>query len=54
MRRGANQMTRLSHMPEAADAGAAALPNASRRTVSGQGHKPVREAILPVLVEFLR
>jgi pimeloyl-ACP methyl ester carboxylesterase len=40
-------------MPEAADAVAAALPNASRRTVSGQGHKPAPEAIVPVLVEFL-
>jgi pimeloyl-ACP methyl ester carboxylesterase len=41
-------------MPEAADAVAAALPHATRRTVSGQGHKPAPEAIVPVLVEFLR
>jgi pimeloyl-ACP methyl ester carboxylesterase len=41
-------------MPEAADAVAAALPNASRWTVSGQGHKPAPEAIVPVLVEFVR
>lgn len=40
-------------MPEAADAVAAALPNASRRTVPRQGHKPAPEAIVPVLVEFL-
>jgi pimeloyl-ACP methyl ester carboxylesterase len=41
-------------MPEAADAVAAALPNASRRTLPGQGHRPAPEAIVPVLVEFLR
>jgi pimeloyl-ACP methyl ester carboxylesterase len=41
-------------LPEAADAVAAALPNASRRTLSGQGHRPAPEAIVPVLVEFLR
>jgi len=41
-------------IPEAADAVAVALPNASRRTVSGQGHKPAPEAIVPVLVELLR
>jgi pimeloyl-ACP methyl ester carboxylesterase len=41
-------------MPEAADAVAAALPNASRRILPGQGHTPAPEAFVPVLVEFLR
>jgi pimeloyl-ACP methyl ester carboxylesterase len=41
-------------LPEAADAVAAALPNASRRILSGQGHRPEPEALVPVLVEFLR
>jgi pimeloyl-ACP methyl ester carboxylesterase len=41
-------------LAEAADAVAAALPNASRRTLAGQGHRPAPEAIVPVLVEFLR
>jgi pimeloyl-ACP methyl ester carboxylesterase len=41
-------------LPEAADAVAAALPNASRRILAGQGHRPAPEAIVPVLVEFLR
>lgn len=41
-------------LPEAADAVAAALPNASRRILPGQGHRPAPEAIVPVLVEFLR
>jgi pimeloyl-ACP methyl ester carboxylesterase len=41
-------------LSEAADAVAAALPNASRRTLPGQGHRPAPEAIVPVLVEFLR
>jgi pimeloyl-ACP methyl ester carboxylesterase len=41
-------------LPEAADAVAAALPNASRQTLPGQGHQPAPEAIVPVLVEFLR
>jgi pimeloyl-ACP methyl ester carboxylesterase len=41
-------------MPEAADAVAAALPNATRRILPGQGHRPVPEAIVPVLAEFLR
>src|SRR6266536_2400137 len=39
-------------LPEAADAVAAALPNASRRTLPGQGHRPAPEAMVPVLVEF--
>ncbi len=41
-------------LPEAADAVAAALPNASRRVLPGQGHRPAPEAIVPILVEFLR
>jgi pimeloyl-ACP methyl ester carboxylesterase len=41
-------------LPEAADAVAAALPNASRRILPRQGHRPEPEAIVPVLVEFLR
>lgn len=41
-------------MTEAADAVAAALPNARRRTLPGQGHRPAAEAFLPVLLEFLR
>ena len=40
-------------LPEAADAVAAAPPNASRRILAGQGHRPAPEAIVPVLVEFL-
>jgi pimeloyl-ACP methyl ester carboxylesterase len=40
-------------MPEAADAVAAALPNASRRILPGQGHRPAAEALVPVLLEFL-
>ncbi len=38
---------------EAADAVAAALPDASRRTLAGQSHRPAPEAIVPVLREFL-
>lgn len=41
-------------MAEAADAVAAALPNACRRSLPGQGHRPAAEAIVPVLLEFLR
>ncbi len=40
-------------LSEAADAVAAALPQASRRTLAGQGHRPAPEAIVPVLAEFL-
>jgi pimeloyl-ACP methyl ester carboxylesterase len=40
-------------MIEAADAVAAALPNATRRTLPGQGHRPAPDAIVPVLAEFL-
>ncbi|HEY2701740.1 MAG TPA: alpha/beta fold hydrolase [Pseudonocardiaceae bacterium] len=41
-------------MPEAADAVAAALPNATRRIVAGEGHGPSTEGILPPLLDFLR
>jgi pimeloyl-ACP methyl ester carboxylesterase len=41
-------------MPAAADAVAAALPNATRRIVAGEGHGPSTEGILPPLLEFLR
>jgi pimeloyl-ACP methyl ester carboxylesterase len=41
-------------LPEAADAVAAALPNAQRRVLSGQDHGPAPEAIVPELVRFLR
>ena len=41
-------------MIEAADAVAAALPSATRRMVPGQGHRPAPDAIVPVLVGFLR
>jgi pimeloyl-ACP methyl ester carboxylesterase len=41
-------------MPEAADQVAAALPNATRRILPGQGHRPAPDAIVPVLAEFLR
>ena len=41
-------------LPEAADAVAAALPNAQRHVLSGQDHGPTPEAIVPELVRFLR
>ena len=41
-------------LPEAADAVAAAIPQASRRVLAGQGHGPAPEAMAPVLVEFLK
>ncbi|WP_214415342.1 alpha/beta fold hydrolase [Sphaerisporangium fuscum] len=41
-------------MPEAADAVAAALPDATRRVLPGQGHGPTPDAIVPALLEFLR
>jgi pimeloyl-ACP methyl ester carboxylesterase len=40
-------------MPAAADAVAAELPNAARRTLPGQDHGPKPEAMAPVLREFL-
>ena len=44
----------LPGLPEAANAVAAALPNAQRRVLSGQDHGPTPEAIVPELVRFLR
>jgi len=41
-------------LPEAADAVAAALPNAQRQVLSGQDHGPAPEAMVPELVGFLR
>jgi pimeloyl-ACP methyl ester carboxylesterase len=41
-------------LPEAADAVAAALPNARRRVLPGQHHGPAREAITPALLDFLQ
>lgn len=41
-------------MPEAADATAAALSNATRRIIAGEGHGPSTAGILPPLLEFLR
>lgn len=43
----------LPFMPAAADAVAAALPNASRKTLAGQDHGPKPEAFAPVIAEFL-
>jgi pimeloyl-ACP methyl ester carboxylesterase len=40
-------------MPAAADAVAAALPNAARKTLAGQDHGPKPEVMAPVLREFL-
>jgi pimeloyl-ACP methyl ester carboxylesterase len=40
-------------MPAAADAVAAALPNASRKTLPGQDHGPKPELMAPVVREFL-
>jgi pimeloyl-ACP methyl ester carboxylesterase len=41
-------------MREAADAVAAAVPNGTRRILPGQSHMPAPEALVPVLLEFLR
>jgi pimeloyl-ACP methyl ester carboxylesterase len=41
-------------LPEAADAVAAALPNAQRRVLPGQDHGPAPEVIVPELTTFLR
>jgi pimeloyl-ACP methyl ester carboxylesterase len=38
----------------AADATAAALPNATRQTIAGQPHNVADEAMAPVLIEFFR
>lgn len=40
-------------MPMAADAVAAELPNASRRTLAGQDHGPKPDVLAPLLREFL-
>lgn len=40
-------------MPQAADAVAKELPNASRKTLAGQDHGPKPEVLAPVLREFL-
>lgn len=40
-------------MAAGADAVAAALPNASRKTLPGQGHGPAPEAVAPPIKEFL-
>jgi pimeloyl-ACP methyl ester carboxylesterase len=40
-------------MPMAADAVAAALPDASRKVLAGQDHGPAPEALAPVIREFL-
>lgn len=40
-------------MPSAAEAVAAALPNASRKVLAGQNHGPKPEVFAPVLREFL-
>lgn len=40
-------------MPAAADAVAAELPNATRKTLAGQDHGPKPDAMAPVLREFL-
>lgn len=41
-------------LAKAADDVASDLPRASRRILPGQGHRPSPEAIVPVLLEFLR
>ena len=41
-------------LPQAADTVAAALPNATRRVLTGEGHGPSTAGIIPPLVEFLR
>jgi pimeloyl-ACP methyl ester carboxylesterase len=41
-------------LPQAADTVAAALPNATRHIVRGEGHGPSTAGIIPPLLEFLR
>ena len=41
-------------MPAAAEAVAAALPNAKRKVLPGQGHGPAPEILAPVIAAFLR
>jgi pimeloyl-ACP methyl ester carboxylesterase len=43
----------FNFMPAAADAVAAELPNATRKTLAGQDHGPKPEVMAPVLREFL-
>ena len=40
-------------IPMAAEAVAAALPNASRKVLPGEGHGPKPETLAPVIREFL-
>jgi pimeloyl-ACP methyl ester carboxylesterase len=40
-------------MPSAADAVAAAIPNASRKVLAGQGHGPTPDVFAPVIAEFV-
>jgi pimeloyl-ACP methyl ester carboxylesterase len=50
----ANGDASFPFMPMAADAVAAALPNASRKVLPGQGHGPDPEVFAPVIAEFLK
>lgn len=49
----ANGDASFPFMPSAADAVAAALPNASRKVLAGQGHGPRPDVMAPVVREFL-
>lgn len=49
----ANGDSSFPFMAEAADAVAKALPNASRKTLAGQGHGPSPEVFAPVIREYL-
>lgn len=42
----------FAFMEAGADAAAAALPNATRKTLQGQGHDPAAEIIAPVMARF--
>ena len=42
----------LPFLHAAADALAAVLPNAERRTLPGQGHGAAADVLVPVLVDF--
>jgi pimeloyl-ACP methyl ester carboxylesterase len=50
----ANGDASFPFMPAAAEAVAAALPNAKRRVLAGQGHGPAPEILAPVIAAFLR